>query len=422
MAKLRCRCWSVVYGATLVLAVGSAGLIGCAARSDSGDAAESVATDLDQYPRPKLQSVSLEEAQRVVEDYVKGMTSHDYDSVRELFDFRALLQQVCYGVDPNAKVVKDFSQGFLKSVANLPERMGKQLEATPLADIIRVREADGAHVALIRFYGSETELIYQEITIARGTRNQPAIVDAMALAVGEPTTATMRRFFLAALASDSRGLLQRLTKQDNVLIKNLGMIQEYNRAQKQQDLLTVVNTYDAFPSELQRIKIFAVAAITAAVELDDTKRYERLMSQYRQWYPDDPSLNLLLIDFYAVKNMPKEMLATIDRLDEAVGGDPFLNLLRAQVSLGEENWKEARELATKVIEQVPDAEYSYWTVFDAAFAERDFDMAVEMLKVLHDKFRVDVRNLEKGKDYKALTESKPYRAWIEQQSSSTKEE
>ena len=54
-----------------------------------------------------------------------------------------------------------------------------------------------------------------------------------------------------------------------------------------------------------------------------------MLEDFRKYYSQDPCLDLLLIDYYTLKKDYAQAIPCVDRLDKSVGGDPYLNVLRA---------------------------------------------------------------------------------------------
>ncbi len=364
--------------------------------------------DTRRFPRPTLESVSEEEAERVGRAFAKFMSQRDYDAVYALFDLDQLVDLACYGFDPESRFRRDFVKGFNKNRHDYVRNLAVGLQDMPFVTCLRIVEKKGVQHAVIRLHGSETSFTYLNLIIAKRPSGHAAIVDLVPVAVGEAQSRTIRRFFLAAVASASRSIVERLTKQDNEVVENLSKIQQIVLSRQQGDDAEALRIYDSLPESLRMSKLFLSIALSASINLEKLERHQQLVDEYRRRYPDDVTADMILIDYYAIKENHAEMLKAIDRIDKGIGGDPFLDLIRAQAKLGEQDWTAARKLAQSVIDDVPNARYAYWTAFEAAFQLKDNADATRQLKVLFEDFGVEVRDLESEPDYKELTDSAEY--------------
>lgn len=368
--------------------------------------------DIQKFPPPMLEPVSEEDARQVVSRFNEALSDGELERAGKQIDDGILLGRACYGVDPNDEFRRGFEDGARKSMSVYPRQLAQALEGAKLWDIVRVRKKEHGVWVLVRHYGSETEFAYYDFLVARGEKGRAAIVDVFPLTNGEPMSRSLRRFFLAAIANESRSLLQKLSKEDNLLVQSMPALQEMMQAGREGNAERAVALYETLPLEVRRIKSIAAQVILAGTALQDTDRYMRLVEDYMKWYPNDPTLRILLIDYYAQREEYDKLREVIDELDKAVGGDPFLDLHRAQADIVEENWSEARKRAQRVIESVPKSEHAYWTAFVAAVGLKDYADAVKQLQHLHREFNANPRRLEAAEEFREFTSSTEYREWI----------
>ena len=69
-----------------------------------------------------------------------------------------------------------------------------------------------------------------------------------------------------------------------------------------------------------------------------------------------------------------------------VGGDPYLNLVRASTYLAENQYKTARQYAEKAIAAESDLVYAYFSLIAISLAEKDFDETSRLLTAIREKF------------------------------------
>jgi hypothetical protein len=95
-----------------------------------------------------------------------------------------------------------------------------------------------------------------------------------------------------------------------------------------------------------------VARCALPSDCDDTIR------DYRAKCPNDPGVDLILVNHYVLCRRPDDALASIDRLDKAVGGDRCLDLLRAAVYSKKGDLAAAKKRAEKAAAAEPDSKWA----------------------------------------------------------------
>jgi predicted Zn-dependent protease len=133
---------------------------------------------------------------------------------------------------------------------------------------------------------------------------------------------------------------------------------------------------------------------------------------FRRQFPKDPALAFQDIDYYRLNRNFEEALRSIDRAEKAIGGDPYLNALRAKLLVKAWRHKEARVAADKAIEQEPELTHGYWGRIAVALAETHHTDTLTWLKKLVENTGQSVGDLRKDPDYGVFVRSPEYREWV----------
>lgn len=102
------------------------------------------------------------------------------------------------------------------------------------------------------------------------------------------------------------------------LIEELTARGEFEEAYRQSELL---------PEKFRTDKSVRLMKISIAQQLDDN-RYNEALEEFKSSYPDDPSLNLILVDAYLMDEQLDKAMECIDKLDKDVK-DPYLECTEA---------------------------------------------------------------------------------------------
>jgi hypothetical protein len=101
---------------------------------------------------------------------------------------------------------------------------------------------------------------------------------------------------------------------------------------------------------------------------------------------------------------------SIDRLDEIVGGDPVLNIERANLFLKEKKLVEADAAAEKAIAGDRTLKEAWWVRVTVALKTRNYSRAVELLKVLETEHRQEPADITSPL-YTDFVKSPEYQKW-----------
>lgn len=104
-----------------------------------------------------------------------------------------------------------------------------------------------------------------------------------------------------------------------------------------------LSIYRSLPAAVQKMKYVMLLRIAAAGKTPNGNAYVQSIAEYRSAFPNDASQHLISIDYFVLKKQYDEGIKSIDKLDKAVGGDPYLNEMRAGIYRQAGNFSKARE-------------------------------------------------------------------------------
>ena len=82
--------------------------------------------------------------------------------------------------------------------------------------------------------------------------------------------------------------------------------------------------------------------------------YRRAVEAFQTTFPKADNLPLLLMDYHFLKQDYPKTAKAVDQLDQQVGGDPYLNLFRANIAIGQNDAEAARGFVETLIKALPD--------------------------------------------------------------------
>ena len=137
-----------------------------------------------------------------------------------------------------------------------------------------------------------------------------------------------------------------------------------------------------------------------------------MLEEFRQAHPKDPCLDLLLVDYYVLKKDFVRARESTDRLDKALGGDPYLDVLRDNLNVAAGDPKAARDLANRAINEEPGLVPAYLSLLDVSVQEKNFAESLDLLKMLDHKHKIKFGDLTTVPEYAGFVKSPQYQDWL----------
>lgn len=269
---------------------------------------------------------------------------------------------------------------------------------------LRVREIDGKKTVLFRLI-SESGINYHEFLLDDIDGDIKA-TDVYVFLLGERLSESLRRFAqpLEQFNPDSS------STNDSSYVTHLDHIKAMGKHRREGRYNEVLRLYKELPEDLRQDKPMLMLRHQAAMSLGDDELREAV-EDFRRFLPDDPCVMFLSIDYFMLNMQYKRALEAIDHLDASVGGDPYLDAIRADVAHKQGETAKAYQLAEAVIHELPDLAASYSMLIDIARQDRNFDRMLAGLEKLGEQFEVDPAALYDDPAYVEFFQSPQGKEW-----------
>jgi tetratricopeptide (TPR) repeat protein len=300
--------------------------------------------------------------------------------------------------------------------STFPEQFTKVAADGGSYDVIRVRMVAGRPRVIVRLMHPEGASNYHEYTLIRYPDNQIAAEDVYIYLSGEPLSHTFRRIMLNILNMQHKGF-KNLNKEEQVLVDHQQDINTMTTMVRNGQHAEAFAIYQKLPAELHNNKLVQIVAIQAAGGSGDDEAYMAEMERFRKNFPKDAAGDLISIDYYLLQKKYDEALAAIDRLDNALGGDPYLNSMRANVFIEMGKLPEAREHADKALQETPKIAQVYWTKVTVTALAKDHDETRDTLKLIVEKIDPtltpeDIKNDERFVEFVKTPQFEELKKWL----------
>jgi hypothetical protein len=278
---------------------------------------------------------------------------------------------------------------------------------------LRTREKHGRRVALFRSIGPprEPSVGYYEFVVTRGPDGKIRGANIYSFSSGELMSEGIRRILLPSAASKSRTILDKLLTGEQDSVRDNPKLPSITAAINQGNMQSALEQIKQLRPGTRKQKAILLLRLRAA-QSADAKDYAATAEEFRTLFPQDPCLDLLLIDYYLIKNDFARALECVDRLDRSVGGDPYLTLARASIAVKRGDRAEARRLGNAAIDQDPSFQKAYYFLVDLALEDGAHAETLSGLQRLHSKFKMQFKDLRTVPAYAGFVKSSQYLQWL----------
>jgi tetratricopeptide (TPR) repeat protein len=358
--------------------------------------------------------VSDLEHQAFAKDLMATMKSSDRTSLANIFDYEALIQAALSGLGISESGKADFQRGFMSSVNERGGPLGDGAAAVANGGTFRLlRLVDTPEPKRLRFRMTMPNgegVNYIDLVLSRRANNVVKAVDFYSFASGEYFTQSVRRTGVTLAAEKDKGILARLTGADRDFAKYGPVMKRMGEALRESRFQEALNDYETLPDSLKKEKMFMLVRVRAAMGVSDQK-YQEAMEVYRSLFPNDPSTVLVSIDHFAMKKEFAKCTELIDQLDTAVGGDPYLDILRASMLIEQKRFDEAISTAQKAAKDLPDFPDTHFALISACLAGKRYGPIPHELDALEKDLHIPLANISSVPEYAGFAKSPEYLSW-----------
>lgn len=331
----------------------------------------------------------------------------DFAALAPSFDMDVFCQRMRGNNTEDQAFFDRFTGGFKKTpvLATMLMRVAKDGQLT----FLHVRTKGTEQRALFRIQSAEG-VNYCEALCVRVGGQKPKIVDMYIYMSGEYFSDTIRVMYQAAMKKENPTVYQRLFGGGTNMIDALPKMDQMRQQMQTQNYKAALETFNTIPKEHQTWKPALILRIRVARNVSE-QHWLDAIQEYERAYPTDAALNFIKIDAFLIQKKYDEALKNVDALDVSVGGDPYLNVLRANMYSKAGRHDKALELARKSIAEMPDAGESNGCYIDCLVAAKDYPGAVKALDGFTAKFGWDDASLLNDPQYQPFFASREYKEW-----------
>lgn len=253
-----------------------------------------------------------------------------------------------------------------------------------------------------------TGVTYHELILVRSA-GALRIGDIYIHTVAENITETLRKALLPALVAHTTKDQEKLDETLEVL-KIFGKLAECSREGRWPDLLKL---YDANAARLSKMKPAQLMRIQAASQGEEAA-YLKILEEVEKAWPEESFTDLLRVDAFLLRKQYDKSLASVDRLDKLLGGDPYLHVLRCGVTSASGDLAKAKEWSARAVKEEPGHDAAWWAHVEVCLVLKDHAEVARSLTHLERELAADIApdltGVELFADFAASDEGRAWQA------------
>ena len=337
----------------------------------------------------------------------------DKNYINSLFDFDRFVDR--FLIKSKKKKINDFNKNFTKGLRKLD-----------LGDILTTEIAGGAFYNYLKFYldehrkfhllfrlYSEDEGINYHDFLLEDTPDGYKIVDMYVYLTGENWSDTFKSLYVGYILELDKPELKKTAKPYYLSFIKLKKAIELNNQGKSEEAYKL---YQEIPEEHKKNKTFRMNLVLITQNLSD-HIYARAIEDYSKSFPNDPGLYLLMIEKTMAKAKYDECIQHIDSLDNALEGDDFLDLYRANIYYLKNDYENAENYFLNLAENYPSFLDSYDSLLTIYAETKKFDSAIEILEIMVKDFELSKNRLQYTvrENFIDLYDSQQFKDWLDKE-------
>lgn len=353
------------------------------------------------------------EAEEFADRMTQAVAARDAAAIDRLVRMGELGERLVSDLGMPAVQRKAFLEGMSNSLqkAGIGQQILKSIEGGGSYKLLRIRTLDGRPRPLFRLIGSDGAFNYHEYTLARHKDGQVGAEDMYVYASAESISQTLRRLIIPTLAS--RPGMGGLNKIDPQEVSRLEAFGTMGKAARSGDFKSAVAAYRKLPKKSQEQKPILLMYMLATSHLGADGEADCLaaMQLFHDQYPNDAANDFISINFYFLQKRYAAARKSIEELDQTLGGDPFLDVMRGNAWMEEGRFDEARQAMEEAIQKESDLANAYWARITLSLRENKHDDTLLWLQTVVEKCSDEVESLSEVPEYAEFVKSPQHGEW-----------
>lgn len=311
------------------------------------------------------------------------------------FDEAGFADKISKQLNLNATDKAEFLEGLTDQ--GLFARIGLSVSGF---EYLRTHKVKNEQRFICRVLLEEGTINYFDLIVEK-KNNQLKIVDFYSFMFTDYYSNVMGNLLLAAFPD---------SEFEKASMKEFKNLQKMVKAKQTGDFAKAVELYKQLPEKLKQDKVSLGIRLSAAQQVS-IEEYKDAIDDYYKYYPNEPGLNLLLIDRYIIDDDYEKALEAVDKTDSIVGGDVYLELYRANINTYLGNYLLSKNSFEKFLAKFPGYIDAYPVYVSILLVYDEYAKAIEVVKNCKENYNFDPLKELSQEDYPEFYASEEYKKY-----------
>lgn len=280
---------------------------------------------------------------------------------------------------------KSFSEGIISKI-NLGSQLTSILNDQDNFNFIKQYEKEGKQHVIFRLYTSkEGSLNYHDYELIK-SGDKCKIADAYIYLTGETLAETMHNMYY--------NVYKKALKNNNADagLGGLNDLKEIKDLTNKGKAKEAKEMYNALPEGLKKSKTVLLINVFICSRLSE-EEYNTAIQEFKKMYPNEPNMNLMMIDGYYLQKDYEKMLGAVNALDAQINKDPLLDYYRYlsyKLLIKEDSGKICLD---RLVKNMPDFQSGFIELISADLRTGSKKQADSLIAIYRSKPKFDQQEL-----------------------------
>lgn len=262
----------------------------------------------------------------------------------DAIDKEAFLKKI--GLIDNGKDASAFKKGLTDKM-NIGTQLINSITKNGSYQLVKQYEKDKIQHLIFRLY-DQGSLNYHDLELGKHDK-EVKIDDIYVYTSGELLSET-----LSTLYNQMKSLMEsgQVSDEDNWL----SIVPQIRQKMRTGNYQGALRDFRSLPEKIQKLKSLSLMLIMITSGLNDDAAYSAAIDDYQLRFPNEPNMHLILIDGYIIKKEYDKAFESVNKLDERINKDPFLDFYRYLISNLKKDNTNAKKYLVSFVNNFPDFE------------------------------------------------------------------
>lgn len=338
----------------------------------------------------------------IIENAINNGSS---EFLNRIFDAAPLVDYVTSNYNAPEYYSEGFKNGFQQAYS-LGDVMISSKGFEGYSKFLKLKEySQDTIIALYRTI-SEAGINYQELYLKADSEGELHIVDLYSYAEGDFFSRSIERLYLINLAAE-------LDTFNHPIADNLPVINEIAALADGGEYALALQKLEALPPIVKKEKIVQIIRMNLANEISQGT-LNSVVEDFKEKFPKDNLVYLKLMELAFLNEDNNFTISCIDSLDNKIGGDPYLKILKAGVYRKNAQDELAEKMLKEAITEEPDNDDAYWPLIDILILQKRYTETIEVFADVRNIFEENAAEYVVYDGYDDFYQSSEFKVWLKE--------